>query len=486
VLDFGSRGLFGLTSPKAYGGLELSHAGTWRIYEQLGAIDLSLATLVALHNTNGVLPILRFARPELRDEVLPLLAAGRELAALGLSEPDAGTNLAAMKTRLTPEADGSWHLHGVKRWNGFGWASVITVFGRNVDAAGKLRLMSAFVVRQSDAGVEPGPESLTMGMRGIMQNSVRFNQTRLPVSRMLGEPGDGLKIAAEVLLEGRLATAATGLGTLERCAQIIVRYASRRQIETGLLLENPQTAVRLSALLHTITAVRRLLGRCALRLDLKEPLPPEVAMAAKVFVTDAVNAATDLAMQLLGGRGYMETNLVPQLLRDGRAMSIGEGANDGLTAAIGRGVRLGGSVQQFLRDEGGSKLASQLDELAAHPRGADNTIWRDVLLGRAAVAALVCQGAATASPHCREWALSRLEEQCRELARGAVGLSGLLSANEIMSVVAGFSGAIGDHEPGAPDVDWELDPLLRRTAKRPPDVEELAATGAGASVAVTG
>jgi alkylation response protein AidB-like acyl-CoA dehydrogenase len=486
IMDFGNRGLFGLTLPQQYGGLGLSRTEAWRIYEQLGAIDLSLATLVFLHNTNGVLSILRFGRPELRDELLPLLASGRELAALGLSEPEAGSNLAAMQTRVMAEADDWWRVDGVKRWNGFGWAGVMTVFGRHTDAAGRLRAMSALVVRQNDEGVELGPESLTMGMRGIMQNSVRFNRTRVAGSRLLGAPGDGLKIAAEVLLEGRLAAAATGLGTLQRCAQLILRYASRRSIDTGLLLENPQTAVRVSALLHTIASVRGLLGRCAATLDSGQPLPTEVAMAAKVFVTDSVNVATDLAMQLLGGRGYMETNLIPQLLRDGRALSIGEGANEGLTAAIGRGTRLGGSVQQYLRKESGEKWADALDELAAAGGVHGSMIWRDALLGRAAIAAIVGQAAEGESEPCRDWAVKRFEEQCREAARAASGAPGLLSTSEIVSVVDGFSEIIGDHEPEAPDVDWELDPLLRRTHAGTDRVQRRAAGAADARLSDRG
>ena len=369
VLDFGNRGVFGLTAPESYGGLNLSHSDALRVYLQLAAIDPTIATLVFLHVTNGSRPILRFAAPGLRDELMPILAGGRELAAFTLSEPGAGSNLGAVQTRIVPDGEGAWRIYGTKRWNGSAWTGVISVFGRLVNSSGKIRGLSAFVVRQSDPGVKIGPESLTMGVRGIMQNAIEYDGVRVTTERMLGELGKGMQVANDVLSHGRLATAAVALGAAMRSAQLIFRYASRREIETGVLLDNPQAAVRISEMLHRIAIAREILTYCATRLDAGVPIVPEVAMAAKVSATDTSNLTAELLVQLLGGRGYMENNLAPQIFRDVRMLSVGEGANEALVAAMGRSIRMTDVIQVFLqhyRKDG--DLSSRLTRLPRKSR----------------------------------------------------------------------------------------------------------------------
>jgi acyl-CoA synthetase (AMP-forming)/AMP-acid ligase II/alkylation response protein AidB-like acyl-CoA dehydrogenase len=468
VLDLGNRGVFGLTAPEKYGGLNLSHSDALRVYLQLASIDPTIATLVFLHTTNGTRPILHFAPPELRDELMPLLAGGRELAAFTLSEPGAGTNLGAVETRIEPHGDGAWRIYGTKRWNGSAWTGVISVFGRLMDAAGRRRGMAGFVVRQNDPGVKIGRESLTMGVRGIMQNEVQFDGVRVTTSRMLGEAGKGMVVINDVLSHGRLATAAVALGATMRCAQLILRYASRREIETGILLENPCAASRISEMLHRIAIERETLGYCAARLDAGDPIIPEIAMAAKVSATETGNFSADLLVQLLGGRGYMENNLAPQIFRDVRMLSIGEGANEALLAAIGRSVRMTDTVLDFLRryrrdGHAADRLQQFSNALETGQVGQywDNAAeaWRDVLRGRLAVAALNVAAAGDAV-EALNWAQQRFQAIAAEAMYA--GPPYALKAGRIREEVGGLSRWIGDIEPMAPDVDTGLDPLLRR------------------------
>jgi alkylation response protein AidB-like acyl-CoA dehydrogenase len=429
VLDFGNRGLFGLEAPECYGGLGLSVSDALRVYTQLAAIDATVATLVFLHNTNGVRPILHHAPQALRDELMPMLARGRELAAFALSEPEAGSSLGALTARIVPEGD-AWKIHGVKRWNGSGWAGVISVFAREQDESGRLRGFTGFAVRTSEAGVRLGAESLTMGIRGIIQNSVEFHGVRATSDRMLGEPGRGLRVVEDVLLRGRLATGAVALGISMRSAQLILRYTSRREIETGLLLENPQTGIRLSELLHRIAIGRELLRTCGQRLDAGEELPAEIAMAVKVQTTDTANFAADLLVQLLGGRGYMETNLAPQIFRDARMLSIGEGANETLIAGLGRGVRMGHGVPAFLRsyDAGGEvvdrlmAISTNLEQHCAtmSMAGYSPRVWQDAVRGRLAVAALGV-AAARGDSQAITYARTEFERLCAEAEAGPSG-----------------------------------------------------------------
>lgn len=506
VMDFGNRGLLGLEAPPARGGQGLTHTDAWRVLEQLGAVDLTLATLVFLHNTNGLVPLLRYAPPALRDEFLPMLAAGRELAAFALSEPGAGSHLGAVEMRATPDGPDAWRLNGVKRWNAAAWAGVVTVFARLVGPDGRAGALTAFLMRTSEPGVRIGQESLTMGMRGIMQNALHFDNARVTRARILGEPGRGMTIATEVLTAGRLSMSAMCLGGVARCLQLALRYAERREIETGLLAENPQTLLPLGELAHRHAVERELLARCAARLEAGGRVEPEIAMALKVLTTDTLNAAADRLMQVLGGRGYMENNLAPQLLRDARMMSIGEGANESLLAALGRSVRLKRVVHDFLREAfPGDDAADRLATLAAAPGAAADApgvalpagarqAWRDALLGRAAGALLESAAARAlaarevAHAGTRAWAEARLAEVAREMERGTPALAAALPLDALRARVAGLAADIGDLEDRTPGVDEELDPLLRRAQAReetmtPPPAPPAAADLATLSVA---
>ena len=479
VLDLGNRGVFGLQSAETYGGLHLNHSDTMRVYQQLAAIDVTIATMVFLHNTNGMRPILQHAEPRLRDELMPILSQGRALAAFTLSEPGAGSNLGALETKIVPDGDRAWRIYGHKRWNGSGWCDVICVFGRLQDATtGRTGGLTGFVVRQSDAGVHIGPESLTMGVRGILQNSVEFDGVRVTREQMLGEAGQGMRVVEDVLSHGRLATAAVALGAAQRAAQLILRYASRREIDTGLLLDNPSAGVEMSEMVHRIAIGREMLFYATARLDEGNPIVPEIAMAVKVSATDTGNFSANLLVQLLGGRGYMENNLAPQIFRDTRMLSIGEGANESLLAAMGRGLRLSDTLHTYLSAHSqGKDLAERIGQISnaleketeAGPySGNVARAWHDAVRGRLVVAALELAHARTlaAETETERWASDRFEEVCREARQGSSRVGAALGPPHLRKQIEDLRVAIGDLEHFAPDVDLAFDPLLRRDISR--------------------
>src|SRR2546428_74419 len=172
VLDFGNRGLLGLRVPRRYGGLELTQADAIRVLEQLGAIDLTLATFLLSH-AHGVHTIQKYGCSVLQEELLSKLASGREISAFALTEPGAGSNPRAIQTQAVPDSRGGWVLNGEKYLVDSGsWASVITVFARTSDEARESSSISAFAVRQGTPGLVIGGESLTMGLRGMAQNTM--------------------------------------------------------------------------------------------------------------------------------------------------------------------------------------------------------------------------------------------------------------------------------------------------------------------------
>ncbi|MEO0935837.1 MAG: acyl-CoA dehydrogenase family protein, partial [Cyanobacteria bacterium J06641_2] len=350
VLDFGNRGLLGMQVPREYGGLGLNNYDTMRVLQQLGAIDPTLSLFVGLNNILGIRPILRYGSRALKDELLPILATGRELAAFAITEPAAGSNPQGMTSQAIPDGD-EWRLNGTKIWSGSAaWAGVTNVFVRHQNPDGSWQGISGFAVRKG-TGLRQGKEALTMGMRGMVQNTVYLNDVSVSAEQMLGQPGAGMQVAQDAMMYGRLAIAAASVGGMKRCTQLMLRYSSRRSVSTGKLLENPFVLKRLSEITAAITATENLVSQVAQRLDAGETIPPEIYTACKTAAPEFYWQAADSLVQVLGGRGYIETNIAPQILRDARILRIFEGPTETLNMFLGsRAIHESGSLISFISE----------------------------------------------------------------------------------------------------------------------------------------
>ncbi|MEM9212770.1 MAG: AMP-binding protein [Cyanobacteria bacterium P01_F01_bin.150] len=341
LLDFGNQGLLGMQVPESYGGLALGNLDMMQVMQQLGAVDTTLALFVGLNNVLGIRPILNYGKSALKDELLPQLATGRELAAFALTEPVAGSNPRAIQTKaVAPPADSVYSMaaliSGTKIWSGSAaWAGVINVFTQHQLVDGTWAGISGFVVRQNSPGLRQGPEALTMGMRSMVQNTVYLDQVPVESSQLLGQVGKGMTVAQDAMMYGRLAIAAASVGGMKRCVQLMVRYSSRRSISTGRLLDNPVTLTRLSHITMAITAVETLVNQIAQRLDREESVPMDAYTACKIAAPELFWQAADTLVQTLGGRGYIETNIAPQILRDARVLRIFEGPTETLEMFLG-------------------------------------------------------------------------------------------------------------------------------------------------------
>lgn len=261
VLDFGNKGVLGLQASVDYGGLALSSEDTSKVLEQLAAIDISLATFVVVHNFLGLRPIMKYGNDSIHQELLHQLASGRELGAFALTEPYAGSNPGAMKSRAVSMANGHIRLNGTKMWIGnASWANFINIFLRYIDESGVMRGTCCYIVRQDTHGFIMGPEMMTMGMRGMVQNTFTMENLEVDSSAQLSTVGKGTEIANDAIMHTRLALGAIFLGGMKRCLQLMVRYADRRTtISTGRLLDSSISLIHTSKLIVKIQIIENLL-----------------------------------------------------------------------------------------------------------------------------------------------------------------------------------------------------------------------------------
>ncbi len=481
VLDFGNQGLLGMQIPEAHGGLGFSTREFLKVMELLGSKDLTLALFVGLNNVLGVRPVLRFGSERLKAHYLPLLARGRELAAFALTEPAAGSNPQAIEA--TARAFGEVHrVNGTKAWSGSAaWSGLMNVFAKNVDEHGRAAGISAFAVPQTSPGVRQGPEALTMGMRGMIQNTVFLENVEVKPWQVLGQIGHGMTVAQDALCYGRLAIASTCLGATKLCVQLMLQYAGRRRVATGSLIQNPYTRAVLTEVRHQIAGIEALIDGVAERLDAGLEVSPEVLAVCKSISTEVLWTTVDRTMQLAGGRGYVETNFIPQLFRDARIFRIFEGPTETLNHFVGASALRGRpAIRAYLRevldeDVVGVHYDAVVRRLAAaHTPGERDMAmddWQYLALGEY-LNHLVLYGAACGqgtAPATRRWLLERLEGARARLD----GTTHTFAAIDEAEALRAFGDAI-DHELGRREQDVVMPSTLPDTiftdtpAKSPP------------------
>ncbi len=484
VLDFGNQGLFGLQIPERWGGLGLRMGDTLRVLEQLAAIDLTLATFVCGSNLLGSRPIVRHGSPELCAELLPDLAAGRRLSAFALTEPGAGSAVRAITSQAVPHGPHRFKLWGEKIFSGSAaWSSVINVFVQLIDDSGRPAGVAAFAVPQGKAGLKIGPEALTMGLRGMVQNSLQLAGVEVGERELLGELGAGMDVAKDAMLFTRLGIAAMSLGSMKRCAQLMHRYASRRQVATGRLLDNPVTLERFGQLLNGVAVLEALVTAVAALVDGgEEEVPEEAFIVCKTAGPELLWQAADGLVQLLGGRGYSETNEASRLLRDARIFRIFEGPTEPLLLHLGsRVMHKGAVIAALLTQLGAGDLAQPLQRAAtrvhAHTLELESTFadrtaairWAYGQIGGVATWAVLTAAVRRAAERTPSAALTRAAEWARaemearyQRALNPEQKTTLLTSSAVDQEVRALTAAIGDVEQQLEGLDHQLDPLLRR------------------------
>lgn len=485
VLDFGNVGLLGLQVPQHCGGLELSYRDLVTVLEQLAAIDLSLGTFVAVHNCLGIRPIMRGAQDDNREKWLSSLASGRILGAFALTEPAAGSNPNGMEAVVTLAPSGERVLNATKMWIGSaGWAGLINVFARNIDETGKPRGTSAYVVPAESVGLKIGPELLTMGMRGMVQNLVVFQDVVVADAQRLGRDGEGLAVAHDAMMHTRFALGALFLGAMKRCFQIMMRYAERRAgICAGKLVDNPVSRERLSIVAAQIDALEQALAIATDLFDKGRMPPEELLVVIKACGSEFLWRAADWTIQMLGGRGYIESNIVTQIMRDARVGRIFEGPTETLLHHVGARVMISEeNLFGFLEESLDAKdivdrlreakhiLKAQSPDCAPDYPGRQARDLASYRLGDLTAKGLLyavmrISSDAGLGEWSKDWAAAEFQTALEDLTK--TKRVAALSAQALVKLDQRYKLAIGDIEQALPAEEWRLDPYLRKKDNPP-------------------
>jgi butyryl-CoA dehydrogenase len=320
-------GLLGVAIPEAYGGAGLDHVAYVLALEEIARACASTAVIMSVNNSLACDPILRFGTPAQREQWLGPLASGKLLGCFALSEPEAGSDAAAQNTTATRQADGSWVVQGTKNWITNGPVADVCVLFAMTDRAAGHHGITAFILPMKHPGVRTGTPDDKLGIRGSKSSQIYLDEVKLPADALLGEVGDGFKVAMSTLDGGRIGIAAQAIGIARAALEDAMAYARDRRAFGKPIVEHQAVAFKLADMATEIDAARLLALRAARLKDTKQPYGKEAAMA-KLYASDVANRAAREAIQIYGGNGYVTEFPVERHFRDAKITEIYEGTSE--------------------------------------------------------------------------------------------------------------------------------------------------------------
>jgi butyryl-CoA dehydrogenase len=348
VHKMGELGLFGLTAPEEYGGAgdDGDFTSLCVAIEELGRVDQSVGITLEAAVGLGINPILTFGTAEQKERWLPDLVAGRTLAGFGLTEPGAGSDAGATKTRAEL-VDDEWVVNGAKQFitnSGSEITSVVTVTART---GGQERPeISAIMVPAGTPGFTVEPAYDKLGWHISDTHPLSFTDARVPADHLLGERGRGFAQFLATLDDGRVAIAALAVGCIQACLELSVQYAGERQTFGGPIGRKQGVAFQIADLEVMLQASRALVYKAAAMKDAGKDQGTgmkafkQAAAVAKLYATESAVTATRIATQVFGGYGFMEEYPVARFYRDAKILEIGEGTSEVQRMLIARGLGL--------------------------------------------------------------------------------------------------------------------------------------------------
>ncbi len=325
INKMGEYGLMGIPIPEEYNGAGADFISYILAINEISRVSATVGVILSVHTSVGTNPILYFGTEEQKQKYVTKLAAGEYLGAFALTEPNAGSDSASIRTRAVREGD-HYILNGSKIFitNG-GEADTYVTFAVTDSSKGKQGI-SAFIVEKDTPGLMIGKHEKKMGLLGSNTVELIFDGAKVPASQLLGEEGEGFKIAMANLNVGRIGIAAQALGIAEAALEHSVNYARERKQFGRAIAEQQAIQFKLADMATKVEAARLLVYSAADRYQSGQ-LSGKIASMAKTFASDTAMEVTTEAIQIFGGYGYTREYPVERLFRDAKITQIYEGTN---------------------------------------------------------------------------------------------------------------------------------------------------------------
>jgi short-chain 2-methylacyl-CoA dehydrogenase len=336
VAELAELGLMGMPIPEEYGGGGSDTVSYAVAVEELTRIDSSVAITVAAHTSLGTMPIFLFGSEEQKREWLPDLASGKKLAAFGLTEPGAGSDAGASRTRAELQ-DGQWVVNGSKIF--------ITNAGTDISACVTITAVtgeneiSNLIVPNGTPGYEISAPMEKLGWRASDTRELSFKDVRVPEGNLLGPRGEGFRQFLEILDGGRISVAAMGVGLAQGAYDLAYKYAQEREQFGKPIASFQAIQFQLADMAVEIEAGRNLVYKAAWLKDEGRDFAKEAAMA-KLYTGELSHRVVNQALQIHGGYGFIEESAIARLYRDQKILEIGEGTNEVQRMVIARQLGL--------------------------------------------------------------------------------------------------------------------------------------------------
>ncbi|WP_374322289.1 acyl-CoA dehydrogenase family protein [Brevundimonas sp.] len=334
--DLADLGLMGMTAPAEHGGAEADYVSYALALMELAAADGGVSTVVSVHNAPVVAALLRNGTDAQKAAFLPRLCAGEIIGAFALTEPGAGCDASALKTRAVRDGD-DWRIDGTKQFITSGRIGGLTIVFAVTDPTAGKRGLSAFLVPADTPGLTVAKPEHKMGQKASDTCALSFDDMRISDSLRLGAEGDGYRIALANLETGRIGIAAQSVGMARAALEIAVAYAKERVAFGKAILEHQAVGFRLADLAARLEAAQQLVLHAASLKDAGLPCLTEASMA-KLVASELAEVVVSGAIQTLGGYGYLEEYGLAKIYRDVRVCQIYEGTSDIQRMVIARAL----------------------------------------------------------------------------------------------------------------------------------------------------
>jgi butyryl-CoA dehydrogenase len=337
VAKLAAQGYLGAIVPPEYGGAGLDYLTYGLVVEEIGRGDSAMRTVVSVQTSLVCSSILRFGTEEQKRTYLPKLCSGEWLACFGLTEPDTGSDAANQKTRARRTDDG-WVLNGSKMWISIGnYARLALIFAQTDPSLGHKGLACFLVETEGNDGYQSQEIHHKMGLRGSDTAAISLDDCHVPADAMLGEVGQGFRVAMSSLESGRYSVAAGCVGICQGCLDHSVAYAQQRTQFDRPIASFQLVQAMLAEMRVQTDAARMLVYRAGALKDAGKPNATETSIA-KLYATEAAVSCANTAIQVHGGAGYVDDHPVERYFRDARVTTLYEGTSQIQKLIIGRAL----------------------------------------------------------------------------------------------------------------------------------------------------